>query len=542
MFALAYRRCLTAIALALPCLPAAAQDSAWPPARVAAISGVLGGVSFNGNGNGGWAAAAVNEPVLVGDSLYTQPGGQAEVTLDASRITLAETTELQVTGLTDADFAGTLSHGEMFVAIDDLAPGESYTIATQRGTVSIAANGRYDIAAGDAATPTAVSVFAGAASVAESGGIIQLAAGQEAVLGDSYQLVQAAPDGFAQQQLAAPRVLPPGDVPAVVGEMTGGYALALFGSWDQDATYGDVWYPNVGPGWAPYREGGWQYIQPWGWTWVDSEPWGFAPFHYGRWFQRDGRWGWSPAARDDRDRPVYAPAVVSFFGGGTGASIFWVPLAPGEAYRPYYHTSEDYDRRINAYALRGAGAPDFRNPPSPAHFANRAFGTGIPQSAMGHGGNVARIFHPVEPDVINNSRPNGWEDVRPPGHAAGAPAPPFQQGFAAPNAPPLPQVFAPGQGGTVFHPNEPPHGRLPQVFRPEGQGAPVFHPQAQPRQPMPQIYGNQAPPPVFHPQQFQPPAQPPQPHFAPMQQPHFNPPPGPHPAPQPGIPYPNHPQ
>ena len=22
---------------------------------------------------------------------------------------------------------------------------------------------------------------------------------------------------------------------------------------------------------------------PWGWTWVDDAPWGFAPFHYGRW-------------------------------------------------------------------------------------------------------------------------------------------------------------------------------------------------------------------------------------------------------------------
>jgi hypothetical protein len=24
-------------------------------------------------------------------------------------------------------------------------------------------------------------------------------------------------------------------------------------------------------------------MSPWGWTWVDNAPWGFAPFHYGRW-------------------------------------------------------------------------------------------------------------------------------------------------------------------------------------------------------------------------------------------------------------------
>ena len=61
--------------------------------------------------------------------------------------------------------------------------------------------------------------------------------------------------------------------------------------------YGQVWYPQVAPDWVPYREGSWAYVAPWGWTWVDSEPWGFAPFHYGRWADIGGRWGWVPGAR-----------------------------------------------------------------------------------------------------------------------------------------------------------------------------------------------------------------------------------------------------
>ena len=32
----------------------------------------------------------------------------------------------------------------------------------------------------------------------------------------------------------------------------------------------------------------------WGPTWVDSAPWGYAPFHYGRWAFICGRWGWCP--------------------------------------------------------------------------------------------------------------------------------------------------------------------------------------------------------------------------------------------------------
>ena len=32
----------------------------------------------------------------------------------------------------------------------------------------------------------------------------------------------------------------------------------------------------------------------WGPTWVDYAPWGYAPFHYGRWAYIHGRWGWCP--------------------------------------------------------------------------------------------------------------------------------------------------------------------------------------------------------------------------------------------------------
>jgi len=61
-------------------------------------------------------------------------------------------------------------------------------------------------------------------------------------------------------------------------------------------------------GWAPYREGHWAWVEPWGWTWIDDEPWGFAPFHYGRWAFVAGAWSWVPGRLDPAVRPVYAPA------------------------------------------------------------------------------------------------------------------------------------------------------------------------------------------------------------------------------------------
>ena len=36
--------------------------------------------------------------------------------------------------------------------------------------------------------------------------------------------------------------------------------------------------------------------RPWGLTWVDQAPWGYAPFHYGRWAYISGRWGWCPGS------------------------------------------------------------------------------------------------------------------------------------------------------------------------------------------------------------------------------------------------------
>jgi len=72
-----------------------------------------------------------------------------------------------------------------------------------------------------------------------------------------------------------------------------------------------VWYPSrVDADWAPYRNGHWAWIDPWGWTWVDDAPWGFAPFHYGRWAYVSNRWGWIPGPRTYR--AVYAPALVAF--------------------------------------------------------------------------------------------------------------------------------------------------------------------------------------------------------------------------------------
>ncbi|MGC1370945.1 MAG: DUF6600 domain-containing protein, partial [Candidatus Sulfotelmatobacter sp.] len=96
--------------------------------------------------------------------------------------------------------------------------------------------------------------------------------------------------------------------------------------------------------------GHWTWVGPWGWTWAADEPWGFAPSHYGRWAFVGANWMWVPGPA--AARPVYAPALVGWVGGGAarfsfGAGIGWFPLAPGEVFVPSYRVSRAYVNRVN---------------------------------------------------------------------------------------------------------------------------------------------------------------------------------------------------
>ena len=126
--------------------PALAQASAEPPARVGQITCVTGSVSYNGAAsNGGWVDATDNYPLVMGDSLFTQSSAQASIMLDASSMTLAPQTEMQLTALDDENFAATVSQSELFLDLTALQPGQTYSIDTPRGTVTMNQAGMYDI-------------------------------------------------------------------------------------------------------------------------------------------------------------------------------------------------------------------------------------------------------------------------------------------------------------------------------------------------------------------------------------------------------------
>ena len=93
---------------------------------------------------------------------------------------------------------------------------------------------------------------------------------------DAFAAWNDARDRSEERAIALPYVSP---------EMTGADELdALRRLGSRPPTTAPVWFPAAVPAdWAPYSAGHWAWVRPWGWTWVDDAPWGFAPFHYGRW-------------------------------------------------------------------------------------------------------------------------------------------------------------------------------------------------------------------------------------------------------------------
>src|SRR5262249_14174748 len=183
--------------------------------------------------------------------------------------------------------------------------------------------------------------------------------------------------------------------------------------------YGPVWIPQVSPGWAPYRYGHWAYVEPWGWTWIDDAPWGFTPFHYGRWIEYDDEWAWVPGAFVAA--PVYAPAVVSFFGdfgsvgGGVGfgfGSVGWIPLGPEEVFRPWFPCSRLFVRNVNIANVQNVTVISNNtvvNNFGWDRFRNHRGGTFVSADVMTHSRPVDPAFRQMPHDRLQRA----WSHARP---------------------------------------------------------------------------------------------------------------------------------
>jgi len=336
-----------------------AQDTD-PPGRVARMNYTQGSVSFQPGGEGDWVEAVPNRPLTTGDNLWADQNSRAELHVGSTAIRLSSETSVTFLDLDDHTTQLKLSQGSIIIRLRHIDDGDLFEVDTPNLAFTLQTTGEYRIDVNGAGDQTDVSVFSGRGQVTGGGYTYSVVGGQDDRFTGTDQLnydIGQLPgqDDFAQWAVERDhREDGPESANYVSPEMTGYEDLDDYGQWRYVAGYGTVWLPaGVASDWAPYRHGHWVWVEPWGWTWVEDEPWGFAPFHYGRWAYAGGGWCWVPGPVVVR--PVYAPALVAFVGGGGvslsisvgGGGIGWFPLAPGEVYVPPYRVSRGYVNNVN---------------------------------------------------------------------------------------------------------------------------------------------------------------------------------------------------
>jgi FecR protein len=327
-----------------------------PPSRAARLSYMAGTVSFQPNGEEtDWVPADLNRALTTGDKVWVEQGGRTEIQTVNSVVRLNGHTNFSFLGVEGDTTQIQLSLGVITVNLTSLADNETYEIDTPQVAFTLLRPGLYRVEVNEAGDTTVVRVRAGGGETTADGKAAPLNNNEEVVIKgnpasyDKHGVPK--PDEFdawgAERDARAANSV---SVRAVAPGVVGAVDLDVAGVWRPAPIYGNVWFPNgMVADWAPYRFGHWGFVAPWGWTWIDDAPWGYAPFHYGRWVNVGGLWGWAPGPI--AVTAIYAPALVSFIGGievvGVADPVSWVALSWGEPWYPSFGVSFGYYNSVN---------------------------------------------------------------------------------------------------------------------------------------------------------------------------------------------------
>ena len=438
---------------------AVAQGDVDPPGRVARLNYAQGSVSFQPAGTKDWVDASPNRPLTTGDNLWSDDNSRGELHVGSTALRLSSQTGISFLNLNDQATQIQLAQGSLFLHVRELDENEAFEVDTPNIAFSILRPGTYRVTVDPDGNSTFVDVRSGGGEVTGGGSAYNLNPGQRYSFTGSDQLnynTQGLPgrDDFDNWSASRDQREERSVSARYVSRDVMGYEdLDAYGSWSQDPEYGAVWMPRgVGAGWAPYHDGHWVYVDPWGWTWVGAEPWGFAPYHYGRWSVIRGSWGWIPGPvavvviGRPILRPVYAPALVGFVGGGGfsvslviggGAGVAWFPLGPRDVWVPSYRCSPTYVQNVNIRNTRVVNVTQVTNVYNNVYinhnttvvnnytYANNVRAvTAVSRTTFVSGQNVGRASVRVTEDQIRNPRV-----------AQGAPAlEPTRQSRLGPNA------------------------------------------------------------------------------------------------------------
>jgi hypothetical protein len=284
--------------------------------------------------------AKVNMPVFPGDEIITARTGRTELRLsDGNVVALDRSTAIRFRSILDSydgdssETVAELRFGQMMMHRRDDRTA-AVRIDTANASYVAGDDTVYSLET-DGKGKDRVSVFEGSLEVRTPSRTTRLRAGDEAHIdGDGlYGLVDLPRTGASaferwflrradRYDRDTSRYL---DSSVAYSD----YDLESNGSWVFVSSYGSwAWRPNVAGSWRPYYAGYWHRSPGGVLVWVSDEPWGWVPYHYGRWgWEGNYGWVWFPGGG-------YAPAWVYWMYGSS--YVGWAPAGWWDTYRPYY--------------------------------------------------------------------------------------------------------------------------------------------------------------------------------------------------------------
>ena len=245
-------------------------------------------------------------PLVPGDRLRTE-GGRVELAFpNGTQVYLDRYTEVEL-----ADPLGLrVARGRLYVRVSStIDAAEPVTIDGPGAWVDFQDDGEYRIAVGGTdAVEVELVVLRGQAALSSEGGNVLVPQSHRSVARDGA--APSTPEWTNAGQTTLERWAADREAMWQSGQYASRQYLpaelsdyaATFdqnGTWQNDETYGAVWYPSsTAEDWRPYYDGRWDYTSSYGWTWIaGGAAWAYPTHHYGRWNLGARGWYWIPSRR-----------------------------------------------------------------------------------------------------------------------------------------------------------------------------------------------------------------------------------------------------
>ncbi|HEX7828864.1 MAG TPA: FecR family protein [Thermoanaerobaculia bacterium] len=299
-----------------------------------------GGTIVHSGEDGREIDAHRNLPIYPGDEVVTARRGRAEVRLsDGNIIGLDRSTSLRFDSILDSyegesdETVVQLRNGKIAVQRTDLGR-DRVRVDTENASYVAEYEGIYSVETDDRGRDRVV-VFEGSLEIRTRQRATRLRRGESATIDDDgvYDLTgdqTDAADDFERWFLRRAERFDNYNNRYVDRKL--GYwgdDLDDHGKWIFVTGIGWSWRPTVAASWRPYYNGYWYRGRAGCLTWVSYDPWGWAPFHYGRWsYDPMYGWFWVPGYG-------YSPAWV-YWWYGSGGYVGWAPSGWWDCHRGYY--------------------------------------------------------------------------------------------------------------------------------------------------------------------------------------------------------------